>query len=70
MADKREIIATPQKLAVSVSFDVVTVEIICGDEYAATVLHDDLIDRLKSGEGLTLSVKQPRRRALDEGGER
>ena len=48
-----------RKLAVSVRFDVVTVEVICGDLYEAQVLYDDLIERLRSGEGITLSVQQP-----------
>ena len=67
--EKREIIATPQKLGLSVVFDVVKVEFICGDTYAAQVLYDDLLDRLQDGEGLTISVQQPARSA-DTGGER
>lgn len=57
--EKREVVAAPQKLAVSVIFDVVKVEFILGDDYAAQVLYDDLLDRLRAGEGLTLSVQQP-----------
>lgn len=45
-----------RKVAVSVLFDVVSIELICGDDYAAQVLYDDLIDRLQSGEGIRLSV--------------
>lgn len=56
---KREIIATPTKVAVSILWDTVKLELICGDDYAATVLFDDLIDRLKAGEGITLSLQQP-----------
>jgi hypothetical protein len=48
-----------RKIAVSIKFDVVSVEIICGDLYEAEVLYDDIIERLKSGEGVSLSVKQP-----------
>lgn len=58
MGDKREILAAPPKIAISVLFDTVTVELICGDEYAAQVTYDDIVDRLHRGEGLTLSVKQ------------
>ncbi len=47
-----------RKIAVSVMFDVVSIEIHCGDEYAAQVTYDDLVDRLQKGEGLTLSVEQ------------
>jgi hypothetical protein len=54
-----------KKIAVSVLFDVVTVEIICGDAYEAQVLFDDLIQRLQSGEGITLSVKQPVAESVD-----
>jgi hypothetical protein len=59
MGERREVLATPQKLGVSVLFDVVRVEFLCGDSYAAQVLYDDLLDRLRDGEGLTLSVQQP-----------
>lgn len=45
-----------KKIAVSIMFDTVSVELICGDEYLANVLYDDLIERLKSGQGITLSV--------------
>ncbi|MFC3208083.1 hypothetical protein [Aquamicrobium soli] len=58
MAGEREILATPPKIAISVLFDTVTVELICGDEYAAQVTYEDIVDRLQRGEGLTLSVKQ------------
>ena len=45
-----------KKLAVSVKFDVVQLEIICGDDYEAQVLFDDLIDRLRDGEGISLNI--------------
>ncbi len=48
-----------QKLAVSIRFDTVVVEFLCGDQYAAEVLYEDLIDRLSKGEGITLSVTRP-----------
>lgn len=66
MAEK---IATPQKIAISVIFDVVRVEFICGDNYAAQVLYDDMKDRLRSGEGLMISAKQPPRAAHRSGDE-
>jgi hypothetical protein len=47
-----------RKVAVSVRFDTVMLEVICGDEYEAQVLYDDLVDRLKSGEGISLSLAQ------------
>jgi hypothetical protein len=46
-----------KKLAISVMFDVVGVEIHCGDEYEAQVLYDDLIERMRSGEGFSLGAK-------------
>ena len=49
-----------KKIAVSVMFDTVKVEIICGDDYEAQVLYDDLIERLRSGEGISLSVLSPK----------
>jgi hypothetical protein len=45
-----------RKLAVSISFDVVRIDVICGDNYEAQVLYDDIIERMKSGEGITLRV--------------
>lgn len=45
-----------RKLAVSVLFDTVSIEVICGDEYEAQVLYDDIIERMQSGEGISLGV--------------
>jgi hypothetical protein len=45
-----------KKMAVSVLFDVVKLEIICGDDYEAQVLFEDLIDRLRDGQDIQLSV--------------
>jgi hypothetical protein len=50
---------TQGKMAVSVLFDTVTLEINCGDAYEAQSLFDEIIERLKSGQGLTLGLKQP-----------
>ena len=47
-----------KKLAVSVLFVVVKIEVICGDDYEAQVLYDDLIERLQAGEGISLSVER------------
>ena len=47
-----------KKLGVSVLFDVVKIEIICGDDYEAQVTYDDILDRLRRGEGLKLSFEQ------------
>jgi hypothetical protein len=48
-----------KKLALSVLFDTVAIEIICGDDYEAQVLYDDLVERMQKGEGITVSVEQP-----------
>lgn len=47
-----------RKVAVSVLFDIVKIEVICGDFYEAQVLYDDLIERLQAGEGISLSLAQ------------
>jgi hypothetical protein len=47
-----------RQLAVSVRFDTVSIDVMCGDDYEAQVLFDDLTERLQKGEGITLSVSQ------------
>jgi hypothetical protein len=47
-----------KKVAISVLFDVVSIEVICGDDYLAQVLYDDLVDRLQKGEGFSLGLGQ------------
>jgi hypothetical protein len=48
-----------KKVVVSVLFDTVSIEVICGDDYLAQVLYDDLVERLQSGQGITLALEQP-----------
>lgn len=48
-----------KKMAVSVLFDTVTVEIICGDDYLAQVLYDDIVERMQSGQGISLGLVGP-----------
>jgi hypothetical protein len=43
-------------MAVSVLFDVVSIEIHCKDDYAAQVLYDDIVERMRSGEGMSLGI--------------
>lgn len=62
-----EKLAVSRKLAVSVLFDTVSIEVICGDDYEAQVLYDDLIERLQAGENITLSVTLPPALATPEG---
>ena len=45
-----------KKTVIGVRFDIVSIEIHCGDEYEAQVLYDDLIERSRSGEGFSLGV--------------
>lgn len=45
-----------RKITVDVLFDTVKIGVICGSDYEAQVLYDDLVERLKSGEGLSLKV--------------
>ncbi len=45
-----------KRMSVSVLFDVVKIEVHCGDDYEAQVLFDDITDRLNSGERLYLDV--------------
>jgi hypothetical protein len=54
-----------KKVAVSVVFDIVKIEVICGDDYEAQVLYDDICDRMKAGEGITLALSQ--NRSVSEG---
>jgi hypothetical protein len=46
-------------------FDIVKIEVICGDNYEAQVLYDDICDRMKAGEGITLALSQ--NRSVSEG---
>jgi hypothetical protein len=51
-----EMLAVTRKVAVSVRLDSVTIEVDCGDAYEAQVLYDDLVERLQSGDSVTLSL--------------
>lgn len=52
MTNRPDLIA--RQVVIGVMFDTVTIELHCGDEYAAQVLHDDLCQRIASGEGISL----------------
>lgn len=45
-----------RKTAISIFGGTVTIEVICGDDYEAEVLYDDLIERIKSGQGFSLGI--------------
>lgn len=53
------VLLTKGKVAVSVLFDTVKIELICGDAYEAQSLYDEVVERLQAGEGLTLGMEQP-----------
>lgn len=47
-----------KQIAISVGLGTVTIEVICNDDYMANVLYEDIVERLKAGEGVILSVEQ------------
>lgn len=61
----RETLAVPRKVAVDVLGDTVKLHIICGDDYEAQVLYDDIVERLRAGESISLNLVRP---ALPTGG--
>jgi hypothetical protein len=44
------------KIQLSVLFNTVRIELVCAGDYDAQVLFDDLIERLKSGERLSINL--------------
>ncbi len=50
------------KVAITVLFDVVRIELHFGDEYLAQVAHEDIVDRIRAGEGIHISIDNPRER--------
>ena len=52
-----ELISRQINYAVSVHSDVVTIKVTMGDEYEARVFFDDISDRVKSGEHVTLKIR-------------
>lgn len=45
-----------RQIVVKVLFDVVTIELHCGDSYAAQVAFDDLADRIGKREMVTITL--------------
>jgi hypothetical protein len=45
-----------RKLAVSIRFDTVTIDIICGNEYLAQVFYEDITERLQAGQAIELGI--------------
>jgi hypothetical protein len=62
METQRETDRIGRKTAISIKFDVVSIEVICGDEYAAQVLYDDLTERCQKGDGFELRIGQQKNR--------
>jgi hypothetical protein len=56
-ADKQMVDLVGKRLSIGVIFDTVTVQIICGSDYEAQVLHDDIMERIRSGEGVAIALK-------------
>jgi hypothetical protein len=48
-----------KKIMVTKKFDIVSIEIHCGDEYEAAVLFDDVLNRIRSGEGVFIGNSSP-----------
>lgn len=59
MSGGEQLLTPKGKVAVSILFDTVTIEMSCGDEYAAQILFEEITERLQRGEGLTLKARQP-----------
>ncbi|ANW00651.1 hypothetical protein [Bradyrhizobium icense] len=55
-----------KRVVIEVAFDMVTIQLHCGDEYAAQVLHEDICDRLRSGKPVSLSMALPSQRRADD----
>lgn len=51
-----EVLVQPKRVRLTCLFDVVTIELHCGDEYEARVLIDDLVARLDRGEKITVAA--------------
>lgn len=45
-----------KQMEIAVLFDVVEIKIHCGDDYEAQVMYDDIVERMQSGQGITLGV--------------
>jgi hypothetical protein len=52
-----------KKIAVSVEFDIVSIKIVCGDDYHAQVMYDDIVQRLQNGESISIDLIRNRETA-------
>lgn len=53
-----------RKIQIGILFDTVTLSIHCGSEYEAEVFYDDLIERMKAGEGFSIAVPAPHKEGV------
>lgn len=49
-----------KQIEISVLFDVVSINIHCGDDYEAQVFYDDIVARVMAGETITIAMAQPK----------
>ena len=49
---------TGKRLNISVLFNVVRIEIACGDDYEAQVLYDDIAETVQAGGSFALNVNK------------
>jgi len=47
-----------KQIAVSIYEGTVTLEINCGDRYEARIFYEDLIERIKRGEGVAINFRK------------
>lgn len=45
-----------KRINISVLFDTVRIDIACGDDYAAQVAYDDIVDTVQAGGSFTITV--------------
>ena len=48
---------TGKRINISVLFDVVRIEIACGDDYEAQVLYDDIAETIQAGGSFSLTAQ-------------
>ena len=54
------------ELAVSIKGNIVRLELILRGEYDAIVTYDDIIERLQSGDGFSLTFNAPKQNGITE----
>ena len=54
MPDSIETLIRAKKVVLGVRFDTVTIELVCGGDYEAQVLFDDLAERMQAGQEISI----------------